>query len=400
MRPGRPRPPRRRLPAGLLRPTFAWVDLDCLLGNLAEIRRVVGSGPDVLAVVKADAYGHGALPVARALVEAGVRSFGVATVEEGLELREGGIPGDILVLGGVPLRGAAAAVAADLAAAVFDLAGARALDAAAARLKSRVSVHIKVDTGMARLGVPWRELMPLARGLARLSRLDARGIFTVLAEGDEPRSVATQVQRLRDARDTCSAAGISGLLLHASNSSSLGASPTSRLDFVRPGLALYGLAAQSSLRLRPVLSLETEVIALRRLARGETVGYSGTYVCTRPSRIATLPIGYADGLPRAASNRGSVLIGGRRAPIVGNVSMDLTTIDVTEVGRVRCGDRVVVLGEDGDEAVGALELARTCATIPWEIVARLGQRVPRLYRLGRRTISTSKDLGRSLRGTR
>jgi len=375
-------------PRGLLRPTVAWVDLDRLLANF-DVARATAAGRPVLAVVKADAYGHGAVQVGRALRRHGADKLGVATVEEGLELRDGGVRGAILVFGGTHGRAAAdAIVAGRLTPAVWDAKAVRDLDRAAVRARRRVEVHLKVDTGMSRLGARWDEMSAVTSALGQARRLRVGGLFTVLASGDDQKRTPLQLERLQQARRQAEAAGLGRLLLHAANSAALGHGREARLDLVRPGLALYGLGGSDRrLRVRPCLRLEAQIVRLLWLPRGAEVGYSGSFRCRRRTLAATIPLGYADGLPRHLSNRGEVLVRGRRAPIVGAVSMDLTVLDVTDVAGVQPSDRVTLLGEDGDDEITAAEVADRSGTIAWEVLCRLGARVARVYRRSGRTVA-------------
>jgi alanine racemase len=368
----------RLLPADdSLRPTRAEVDLDAVAHNLATVRRVV-RGRRVLAVVKADAYGHGVVPVARRLQAEGVDGFGVALAEEGLELREAGITSEILVLNGVYGGAHGAVLAAGLTPVVYDLADVDAFRRVAAGRP--FGVHVKIDTGMSRLGVPVDRLPAFLEGLGRMGPVRVDGVMTHLAsaESDEAFTHA-QLARFEEARAAFAAHGHRPRVVHAANTAAAFHHPRAHYDMVRPGLALFGYAPAggADVDLVPALRLRTEVIALRDLPVGATVGYGGTFRAERPTRVATLPVGYGDGLMRAVSNRGFVLLRGRPCPMVGTVSMDLTTVDVTHVPEAAVGDEVVLLGRQGGARIGADDLARHAGTLPYEILTNISRRVPR-----------------------
>ena len=365
-----------------LRPTRAEVDLDAIAYNLSVVRAVAGRAR-VLAVVKADAYGHGVIPVARRLQHDGIAGFGVALAEEGLELREAGIEADILVLNGVYGGAHADVLEAGLTPVVYELGDVAAFHRAAAGRP--FSVHLKVDTGMSRLGVPLDRLDDFLARFARFSGARISGLMTHLACADSDDAfTALQLQAFTRAIHALRARGHRPKVTHAANSAATFRHPSARCDLVRTGLALYGYpgAPDVDLPLRPAMRLRTEVITMRDLPVGGRVGYDGTFVAERRTRLATLPLGYGDGLMRAVSNRGVVLVRGRRCPIVGNVSMDLTTIDVTDVPDVAIGDEVLLLGDQEGARVDADGLAQAAGTIPYEVLTNVSRRVPRFYRGG------------------
>ncbi|GAB4215432.1 MAG: alanine racemase [Sandaracinaceae bacterium] len=376
--------PRIALADESLRPTRAEIDLDAIAHNLGVLRRLAAPAK-VLAVVKADAYGHGVVPVARRLEADGVDGFGVALAEEGLELREAGVRAPILVLNGVYGGAHADVLEAGLWPVVYDLAQIEAFDRAAPDRRYRV--HVKIDTGMARLGVPMRQLDAFLDGLARHPRCVVAGVMTHLSSADTDREATfEQLARFDRALDAIRAAGHRPELVHASNTAATLGEPAGRYDMVRPGGALYGISfgLAEGASLRPALRLRTEVIALRELEPGDPVGYDRTYRCVRRTRVATVPVGYGDGLPRELSNRGVMLLRGMRCPIVGRVSMDLTMLDVTDVEGAAIGDEVVVLGEQrtatGTYArIDADEVARTAGTIAYDVLTSVSRRVPRSY---------------------
>lgn len=370
------------LPPEQQRPTWAEIDLAALVHNLTCVRGRLG-GAGVLAVVKADAYGHGAVPVARRLEREGVAWLGVALPEEGVELRDAGIRTPILVLGGFVPDQADLILARDLTPALFRREQAEALHDAATRRGVVAKVHIKIDTGMGRLGVPTDAVAALAATLAGMPAIDVTGAFSHLAAADESGDPYTsqQLQAFLRSVNVLREHGVRPELLHLANSPAILDHRATWMTLARPGLLLYGYNPDprtTPMPVRPVLTLKSRLIDVRDVPAGGTVGYGRTWRATAPSRIATLGIGYADGLPRAASNRGEALVRGRRAPIAGRVSMDLTTIDITAIPEAGPGDVAVLIGRQGGDAIGADALAVAAGTIPWEILARIGRRVPRV----------------------
>lgn len=386
---------------------WAEIDLDAFESNLDRIARAAGGTAQVLLVVKADAYGHGAVELARAAAARGVEQFCVATIDEARELRRAGLGGRILLLGTLLDEEAEAALEHGVEIGVHSTDRCRALDALARRRDTRVRVHLNVDTGMGRLGVPPARAHALVRELDELAGLELAGLMTHVAACDglrDPRG-REQYARFDQLLASLRAAGRSLPLVHAANSACLfttGEDPAGGLPSLPPGVARAarpGIAALGMLPahlvegapLRPVLSLFTRVVFFKDVPAGTPVGYDSTWVAERDSRIATLPIGYHDGLAWRAGNRAEVLVAGRRAPIVGRVSMDYTTIDVTDVPGVSVGDEVVVLGRQdgahGSDAIGAVELAEACGTIPYEVTCQIGRRVPRLTLRGSRDAS-------------
>ena len=364
------------------RPTKAVIDLSALAANYAYLQELAGAAA-VIPVVKADAYGHGAVPSARRLEAEGATCFGVAIAEEGLELRRGGIRSEILLLNFSDPRDAPLHASYGLTPTLYDLSQARGYAEVTRGWRRPLPVHLKIDTGMGRLGIRPEELSAAADLLARAKGIQLRGTFTQLARADEREEAPTekQLDTFRDCLALLSAAGIDPGLVHAANSAALLQHSSSILQAVRPGLALYGIPPAQQIdpgRLRPVMSLETRVLAVKQVPSGTPLGYGGRFVTARPSTIAALPIGYHDGVRRSFSDRVSVLLQGEKAPIVGAVSMDLTLVDATECG-AQPGDRVVILGTDARREVTAWELALAAGTLPYEIVCGIGSRVPRVY---------------------
>ena len=367
------------------RPTVAEVSLGALRNNLRQARELVGPGVGVLAVVKADAYGHGALAAARAFVEAGAAGLGVSTVDEAVALRREGIGAPVLVLGGTFAGEEEAVAAHDLATAVWTLESARAL-AAVARTNGRtVAVHVKIDTGMTRLGLDLADVRPFVEALREYPGLRIVGAFSHFASADavDTESAGAQITRFRHALDALEAAGVRPEQVHVANSAAVLSTPHAHFSMVRPGIMLYGYAPAPHLAshaaLEPAMRLRTRIAQARRVSKGTPVGYGGAYVTTRPSIIAVLPIGYADGVHRLNSNRAQVLVRGHRVPVAGRVCMDHTMIDVTDVPGVEAGEPVVLLGAQNGAVVSADDLGFWCETISYEVLTAIGKRVPRVY---------------------
>ena len=391
--------PRRAMPADAVRPTRAEINLAALRHNLHLVRKRSG-GAKVWAVLKADGYGHGAPAVARTLERAGADGFCVALLEEGVELREAGITAPILVMGGYYGAAYAELLARRLTPVVYDLGQVEGFArlARAGDVAAPVVVHLKVDTGMARLGVTTSELPDFAKALDRFPEVHIGGLMTHLACADaaEEAELTAQMVRFDEATLLLAQHGVRPEIRHAANSAAL-LRGHGHLDAVRPGIALFGVSprlvgggpdAEPLLPgLWPVMRVRTEIISLRDVPAGAPVGYGALFHAQRPSRIATIPMGYADGLSRHLSSNGQVLIGGRRAPIVGAVSMDMSMVDVTdlaEAGSVAVRDEVVVLGPQdgrfGKDVITADEVADHAATIAWEVLTSVSRRVPRFYR--------------------
>ncbi len=367
------------------RPTVAEVSLGALRNNFQEAQRLVGERVTVMAVVKADAYGHGAAAATCAFIEAGAKIVGTSSVAEAVELRRAGIDVPIVVLGGA-FPGEETDVAGhDLAVGVWSEDAVRALADAAARGARPVRVHLKVDTGMTRLGLDGGEVRAFGETVRSLAGVAVDGLYSHFATADavETAPAQAQIARFAAAVEDLAAAGVRPPHLHLSNSAAVLSQPPAHFTLVRPGIMLYGCAPAAHLapraRLRPAMRLRTAVAQVRRVPAGRAVGYGGTYVTARPSVIATVPIGYADGLHRLASNRGWMLVRGARVPIAGRVCMDHVMLDVTDVAGVSVGDPVVVFGSQGGAAITADEVASWCETIAYEVLTSIGKRVPRVY---------------------
>jgi alanine racemase len=372
-----------------LRPTWAEVSLPVLRWNFRALCDRVSPAATVCAVVKAHAYGHGAVECARALEQEGAKWFGVTSTDEGLALRDGGIAGRILLMTGFWRGNEELVLENDLTPAVWQREHIESLEQVADRLrKDAVRVHLKVDTGMARLGASFEELPRLLGMLRAAKHVKVEGLFSHLASAEVVDSppVDEQMARFERAVELVKQSGLAPAYLHIANTSAIATRPRSWMNFVRPGIALYGYQLPSVLEgksfdlpVRPVLSWKTRIFSLRDVGAGQAVGYSGAYVTQAPARIAALPVGYADGLSRKLSSRGRVIVGDQYAPIVGNVSMDITLVDVTRIPGAEIGSEVIILGQSERCSVTAAEHARLAGTIPYEILCNISKRVPRQY---------------------
>jgi alanine racemase len=372
------------------RPTWAEIDLDALAANFREVRRLVGSEVKVMVVVKADAYGHGAAECARRLASEGADWFAVALPEEGIELRRAGIEQPILCLEGFWEGQAGACLRYNLVPVIYRLDMAEAFDAAARAAGVVADVHAKIDTGVGRLGARYGEAVEFARALKNFAHLRVDGLMTHFASADEAAQdsfTEEQLARFQAARESFREAGHAPTFFHMANSAATFAHPAARGNMVRTGGVLYGLwrdvlQTPSELptpELRPVLTVRSRIILLKWIDVGETLGYGCTFKATRPTLVATLPIGYHDGYARALSNRGRVIVRGQFAPVAGRISMDLTLVDVTDVQGVKLGEQVTLIGADGKLSVPAEDIAKIANTISYEITCGISARVPRKY---------------------
>ncbi len=383
------------------RPVWAEIRLSALAHNIKAIRRHIDSGETrsakrpqrkILAVVKANAYGHGAVPVSRALAKAGADWFGVTSTAEGIELREGKIRKPILVLTGFWPGEEKRLIQHDLTPAITRCEQLRFLERAAARARRRVKFHVKFQTGMNRLGLSPGDVPCFARTLAASPHLECEGVFTHFASSEvfTDQRVEEQQREFECILEHLRRLGISPPLVHMANSAAVASRPQTWASMVRPGLVLYGyhqsyeppeLTAQTNanLPLQPALALRARLISLRDTAPGQAVGYNGRWIAQRPSRVAVISAGYADGLPRSLTNKGRVIVRGQFAPLVGTVSMDLTTADVTDIPGVAVGDVATFYGADGNATQYVSEVARQVGTVTSELCCALGTRVPRFY---------------------
>lgn len=374
----------REVVGDLQRPTWVEVDLTAIGDNCRALTAIVGPQTAVMATLKADAYGHGAVKVAHTVLRNGASWLGVATVSEAAPLRAADIDAPILVYGFLPPWQAQLAVRLQLRATIYDGETARALSQAAQALGQVARVHVKVDSGMGRLGLRAEDPGAVAafmHALRELPGIEVEGIYMHFATADEA-DLAFAQEQLRRFRAVLAALDVRPPIVHAANSAALLRLPEARFDMVRPGIALFGMqpSADAPLpaRFRPALSLKTQIALVKTVPADEGIGYGRTYSTSAPERVATLPVGYADGFRRSPANWGEVLIRGQRAPIRGRVSMDQTVVSVDHIPAARAGDEVVLIGRQGDDAITAEEVARRLGTINYEVVAALLARVPRV----------------------
>jgi len=371
------------------RPTQAYIDLDALAFNFHSSRKFIGEDVKIMAVVKADGYGHGAAACAVRLEEEGVDWFGVAIPEEGVDIRKAGVNAPILCLGSFWPGQENLIFEYDLTPVIFDLAIARILAKCAALHDRIIDIHVKIDTGMGRVGINHRDAADFARELATIKQLNVTGMLTHFASAEDPNENAfttLQIERFENACETFISAGHSPEIFDLANSPGAIAHPESRRNMVRLGGALYGLINDivwketPQPQLKPVLSLSSRIAHLRKVPAGESLGYGRTFITQRDSVIALVPIGYADGYPRGLSNRGNVHVNGHLAPVAGRISMDWTMLDVTDIPDAAVGDEVFLIGGGENHAVKAADLARELDTIGYEITCGISPRVPRVYK--------------------
>jgi len=366
-------------------PSKAIVDLGSYAHNFATVQALCGDKTGVVAIVKANAYGHGAVPIARAAVACGARMLGVATVDEGIELRKGGIEAPILVLFQPALDALPAVVEHRLTLVIADVGIAEALGSIAHRANRVVPVHCIVDTGMGRQGFALERAPAEIQYLTRISNIDIEGIATHFPVADRVDDAFTleQIRVFKQLLRTLEREGIPFDVAHAANSPGIVNYPTSHFDLVRPGLMSYGVWPSESPMpvgmLHPVLRWETRVVQVRELEPGSNVGYGRTYTAPARMKAAILPVGYADGYKHSLANKAEVLIRGQRCRVCGSVCMDQIVVDATLVPEVHAGDTAVLIGTDGNDCITAAELAHLANTIPYEILTGIGHRVPREY---------------------
>ena len=367
------------------RPTICGIDHEALRSNLRQIRDKVGSRVKILCMVKANGYGHGATEISPTLARAGADAFGVATLEEAVQLREAGIQAPLIVLAGVFPAQLDTFVEYKLTPVVHDLISLKALDRESSRRQVELGVHLKIDTGMGRLGFFAAEADQWIAAIKQAESLHIQGVFSHFSHAESVQGDYTQKQLeiFKRVLGQLRSAGVIPDLVHLANSAATITLPAAYFDMVRPGLMLYGVYPSPNMKeqinLKPALSWKTKILQLKNVPSGTSVSYGQTYVTERESLIATLPIGYADGYPRFLSNRGEALVRGQRARIAGRVCMDLTMIDVTDIRNVRQGDEVVLLGRQGGAEISADEIAAWANTISYEILTSIGTRVPRIH---------------------
>ncbi|HMS84397.1 MAG TPA: alanine racemase [Nitrospira sp.] len=366
-------------------PTYATVDLTALAKNLSQLRRILSPSCDIMPVVKANAYGHGAIQAAQTLIQHGVTRLAVFSTAEGVVLRQAGVTVPIVTLGPVFPQQINALFSYRLTPVVSDCSTLESIAQHAASQATRWPIHLKVETGMGRLGLSERELESVINTQKFPSSLHLEGLMSHFADSDGPDSIATeeQLRRFNRAIRVVVDGGFHVPLIHLANSGGVIRVPSSHFTLVRPGIMLYGYHTLPSTvpapDLQPVLSLTTHIAQLRTIQPGGTVSYNQTFTAQRLTRIAILPIGYADGLSRRLSNRGHVLIRGQRVPIVGLVCMDMVMVDVTTLPDTTIGDEVVLIGQQGNERLTAGDIAQWAGTISYEVLCAISPKIPRLY---------------------
>lgn len=367
-----------------MRPTRAEINLGAIAFNLQGIRRQVAPA-GIMAVVKADAYGHGALQVSRVALEEGASYLAVAVIDEAIALRKAGIEAPLLVFGGFSHEDARLFVDWELDATVFDRQGLALISQAARKRNRPVRVHVKADTGMGRLGVDFREAVPFIEMVRNTEGVELVGLYTHFATSDAlDKSYANlQLLRYKSLIDELASKGIRIPLKHTANSGAILDMPGSWFDLVRPGIMMYGhypsAETTGSVEIHPAMSFKTAVIQVKQIERGQSVSYGRTFIADRLMTIATLPVGYADGYNRLLSNRGEVLIRGRRFPVAGRVCMDLIMAAAGAGDEIRTGDEVVLFGRQGDEEISVASICELLGTIPYEVTCWVSKRVPRVY---------------------
>ncbi len=367
-----------------LRPTYALIDMDQLKRNLTSIRKNLGKDVHVNAVVKANAYGHGSALIARELEELGVDMLSVATVEEGVELREHDISLPVLVMGTVRTSQFSKAIRTNLDINVYEPEKISELSQIAANEGKRARIHLKLDSGMGRIGFRPQHTGSVVKALKSAKMVDVCGLFTNFARADDRESdftvkqIKTYLQVLNELKDE----GIDPLYKHISNTAGFLNYRDSHFNMIRVGIVLYGLYPSRSVRkidVRPVMSLISHMQCVKEIEKGTPVGYGGKYTSAVKRKIATIPIGYDDGVMRCLSGKLKVISGGRLIPAVGNISMDMTNIDISDIPDAKEGDKVIILGSDGGYSIDAMDHADWAGTISYEIICGIGKRVPRFY---------------------
>ncbi|WP_443770270.1 alanine racemase [Anaerostipes sp.] len=365
----------------------AVIDLDAICHNIKEVKRVIGPDVKVMPVIKADGYGHGAVPIAKALNEIGADAFAVAIIEEGITLRKNGITQPIVILGYTSEYQYSSLIQYEIQPTVFCYEMAESLSKIAAALGQNAKIHIKLDTGMNRIGFkPTRESLEIVKKISKLPNIKIEGIFTHFACADEADKTSAKKQKAEYDKfiGWLSEEGIEIPVKHVSNSASIIDMKDWRMDMVRSGIITYGLypseeVSKDVLDLRPAMSLKTHIVYIKEVGSGEGVSYNHTFVTKRNTKIATIPVGYADGYPRALSSKGRVLIRGQYAPIIGRICMDQFMVDVTDIPDVSVMDEVTLVGVDGENRISVEEVANGAGSFNYEFVCGVSKRVPRVY---------------------
>jgi len=369
-----------------IRPVWLEIDLDAIAHNVRIIRQIVGKSAQIIAIVKANAYGHGAVEVSKIVLENGVTMLGVGVIDEGIALREAGIKAPILVCGLATNDELELLVTYALTATVCDLKTVGTLSKIANKKKKTVRVHIKIDTGMGRLGIPSRETLDFVKKIKQIENIEIEGIFTHFAATNEEDGTYTrrQFEKYKKALLELEREGIDIPLKHVANSAAILNSYCPYLNAVRPGIIIYGLfpspKTKRTIQLKPAAEFKTRIVFLKKVPAGSSIGYGRTYTTTRPTKIATLPLGYADGYSWLLSNKGEVLVGGKRAPVIGRICMDLCMIDVTHIPGVQVGDEVVLWGKQASQMISAEEVAQRIESIVYEVICMIDkERIPKVF---------------------
>lgn len=365
----------------------AVIDLDAICDNIREVKRVIGPEVKVMPVIKADGYGHGAVPIAKALNKIGVDAFAVAIIEEGITLRNNGITQPIVILGYTSEYQYSSLIQYEIQPTVFCYEMAESLSRIASALGKDAKIHIKLDTGMNRIGFkPTKESLEIIKKIADLPHIMIEGLFTHFACADETDKSSARKQKAEYDKFVgwLEEEGIHIPVKHVSNSASIIDMSEWKMDMVRSGIITYGLypseeVSKEVLRLKPAMSLKTHIVYIKEVGPGEGVSYNHTFVTKRNTKIATIPVGYADGYPRALSSKGRVLVRGQYAPIIGRICMDQFMIDVTDIPEVSVMDEVTLVGEDGDKHITVEEVANAAGSFNYEFVCGISKRVPRVY---------------------
>ena len=371
------------------RPVWAKVNLNNIKDNLRFIKTIIPKSTKIMAVVKANGYGHGSIEVAKAAIKAGVERLGVASVEEALELINNNIKAPMHLLSEPPISSVKiivknATIKNSIISTVYTKIFAKALSEEAHNQNKKCLVHVKVDTGMHRVGISTKNTISLVKYISSLPNIEIEGLFTHFACADDPENAYTllQLRRFIELKETLKKNNLKFKIYHCANSAAMLNFSQTHLDMVRIGIAMYGLRPSEktfSPKLKPALSLKAKISYLKEIEKGEGISYGLTLKTNKKSLIATVPIGYADGYPRQLSNKGVVLVKGKRVPVVGNVTMDNIMIDVTDIGEVKIGDEVVIIGNQGNKKIEVNELSKALNTIDYEIVCGITNRVPRIY---------------------
>lgn len=366
---------------------YAEINLDAICNNVKETKKLVGKNVDVLAIIKADAYGHGALRTAKALSEMGINHFGVATAEEAMQLRKNGIDGNILILDYTFEECYSELIENNITSTVFEYSHAKKLNDIAGILGKKADIHIKLDTGMGRIGfIPSDESFQIIKKISELENITVSGIYTHFACADITDKTMTyrQIELFDSFCKKLEDGGISIPVKHLCNSAGIMEFSSAYANMVRNGIITYGLypseeVDKTKINLTPAMSIKSHVVYVKEVDENFTVSYGATYVTGGKTKIATIPIGYADGYPRSLSNKGRVLIKGKSAPIIGRVCMDQMMVDVTEIDDVKQGDVVTIVGTDGKEKITVEELSNMSGSFNYEFVCNVNKRVPRVY---------------------